>query len=127
MRTKIQGATVRITTHSLSRCPPQTPNLIVRSIVRYILPQTLVLPVEDPWNKHLADWSRNRRELSHSRRDVQAAVDKVAERIDLVLKVLLGRSVHLLEFLNWEARGAYFGRVEVADFCLELIYSLLVW
>jgi len=54
-------------------------------------------------------------------------VDEVAKGIDLVLKVLLGRSVHLLEFLNWEARSAYFGRVEVADFCLELIYSLLVW
>ena len=61
------------------------------------------------------------------RRDVQAAVDEVAERIDLILRVLLGRSVHLLEFLNQKARGACFGRVEVADFCLELTGSLSVW
>jgi len=39
-------------------------------------------------------------------------VDQVAEGIDLVLKVLLGGSVHLLEFLNWEARAAYFGTVK---------------
>jgi len=57
-----------------SRCPPQTPNSMVRSMVRHVLPQTLVLPVEDPWNKQLGDWSRNRWELGHSRRDVQAAV-----------------------------------------------------
>ena len=68
-------------------------------------------PVEDPWNKHLADWGRNRRELGHGRRDVQAAVDEVAEGIDVVLKVFLSRSVHVFEPLNWEARSAYFGRV----------------
>ena len=72
--------------------------------------------MEDPWNKQLGDWSRNRRELGHSRRDVQAAVD---EGIDLVLKVLIGRSVHLLDFLNWEARSAYFGWIEVANFRLS--------
>ena len=83
-----------------------------------------MLPVEDLGNKHLADWSRNRRELGHSRRDVQAAVDEVAEGIDLILRVLLGHSVHLLEFLNQKARRACFGRVEVADFCLELTGSL---
>jgi len=85
-----------------------------------------VLPVEDPRDKHLADWSRNRRELGHSRRDVQAAVDEVAEGIDLILRVLLGRGVHLLEFLNQKARRACFGRVEVADFCLELTGSLSI-
>jgi len=103
------------------------PKSIVRSIVGHILPQTLVLPVEDPWNKHLADWSRNRRELRHSRRNVQVAVDEVAEGFDLVLKVLLGRSVHLLGFLNRKALGAYFGRVDVAHFCLELTDSPSVW
>ena len=101
---------------------------LVRSIFPYftasVSPQTLVLPVEDPRDKHLADWSRNRRELGHSRRDVQAAVDEVAEGIDLILRVLLGRGVHLLEFLNQKARRACFGRVEVADFCLELTGSL---
>ena len=49
-----------------------------------------------------------------------ALVGGVAEGINLSLKVLLGRNVHLLEFLNQKARSAYFGRVEVADFCLEL-------
>jgi len=97
---------------------------MVRSMVRHVLPQTLVLPVEDPWDKQLGDWSRNRRELGHSRGDVQAAVD---EGIDLVLKVLLGCSVHLLDFLNWEARSAYFGRIEGANFRLELPRPFSVW
>jgi len=54
-------------------------------------------------------------------------VDEVAEGIDLILRVHLGRSVHLLEFLNQKARGVWFGRVEVADFCLELTGPLSVW
>ena len=83
-----------------------------------------MLPIEDPGNKRLADWSQNRRELGHSRQDVQAAVDEVAEGINLILRVLLGRGVPLLEFLNQKARSACFGRVEVADFCLELTGSL---
>lgn len=78
-----------------SRCPPQTPNSMVRSMVRHVPPQTLVLPVEDPWNKQLGDWRRNRRELGHSRRDVQAAVGEVAEGIELIFRVLLGRGVPL--------------------------------
>ena len=86
-----------------------------------------MLPVEDPGNKRLADWSRNRRdELGHSRQDVQAAVDEVAEGINLYLRVRLGRGIPLLEFLNQKARSACFGRVEVADFCLELTGSLSV-
>ena len=59
-------------------------------------------------------WSRNRRELGHGGRDLQAGVDEVAEGVDLILKVLLGRSVHLLEFINVKARSTYFGRVDVA-------------
>jgi len=86
-----------------------------------------VLPVEDPGNERLADWGRNRRELGHSRRDVQAAVDEVAEGINLTLRVLLGRGIPLLEFLNQKARSACFGRVEVAEFCLELTGSLSDW
>ena len=53
-------------------------------------------------------------------------MDEVAEAINLNLKVLLGRSVHLLGFHNQKARSAYFGRVEVADFCLELTAPLSV-
>ena len=45
---------------------------------------------------------------------MQTGVDEVAEGVDLMLKVLLGRSVHLLEFLNVKARSMYFGRVDVA-------------
>jgi len=78
-----------------------------------VLPQTLVLPVEDPGNKHLADWSRKRRELDHSRQDVQAAVDEVAEGIDLILRVLLGRGVRVSQpegpsRVLWQGRGSRF-------------------
>ena len=79
-----------------------------------------MLPVEDPRNEDLADGSWDRWEVSHRRRDVQTAVDEVAEGVDFVLEVLLGRGVHLLEFLDWKTRSAQFGRIKVADFCLEL-------
>ena len=51
---------------------------------------------------------------------MQAAVNKVAEGVDFVLKVLLGSGVHILQFFNWEACSAHFCRIEVADFCFEL-------
>ena len=86
-----------------------------------------MFPVDGPGNKHLVDWSQNRQELGHSWQDVQAAVDEVAEGIDLILRVLLGRSVHLLEFLNQKAHRACLGRVKVANFCFELTGSLSVW
>ena len=55
---------------------------------------------------------------------MQAAVDEVAEGVNFVLKVRVGRSVHLLEFLLGQARSAHFCRIEVADFCLELRHDL---
>jgi hypothetical protein len=79
-----------------------------------------VPPVEDPWNEDLADQSWNGRELGHSRRDVQTAVDEVGGGVDFALKVLFESSVHLLEFLNWKTCSAHFCRIEVANFCLEL-------
>lgn len=75
-----------------------------------------MFPVEDPRYEKFADWRWDRWEVGHSGRDVQATVDEVTERVDLVLKVLLGSSIHLLQFFNWEARSAHPRRVEVADF-----------
>ena len=77
-------------------------------------------PIEDPRNEKLADYMRDRWELGHRRRDVQAAVNEVAEGVDFVLKVLVDSGVHLLQFFNRKACGAHFGRIEVADFCFEL-------
>jgi hypothetical protein len=98
----------------------KTRRSVIPGIRGYVLPQAPVLPVEDPWNENLADWHWNRWELSHGRRNMQAAVDEVGEGIDLILEVLLGGGVHLLELLNWKAAGAHFCRIEVADLCLQL-------
>ena len=51
---------------------------------------------------------------------MQATVGEVDEGVDFDLQVLLGSSVHLLQFFNWKARSAHFCRIEIADFCFKL-------
>src|SRR5258706_7399422 len=93
---------------------------VARSIIWHILPYAPMLPVEDPRNEKLADYTRYRWELGRSRRDVQAAVNEVAEGFDFVLKVILDSGVHLLQFFNRWACSAHFGRIEVVHFCFQL-------